>query len=182
MIRIFGAFLIIASLGCVSGAKAASINVKCAMNEDRVWVYESVVDFNLAAKLKCGDPVEIIGRVKGYVKIETQAGVEGYVADSAFPKSALPPEPVEKPNDVESASVAALQQTYPPRTQMLLPLRQHRLPGCSLRPSRWRLRPSLRSPRVLRPQRLQQRLTSLLDELSPVRNQRSQLRPPNLNR
>jgi hypothetical protein len=108
MIRIFGAFLIIASLGCVSGAKAASINVKCAMNEDRVWVYESVVDFNLAAKLKCGDPVEIIGRVKGYVKVATQAGVEGYVADSAFPKSALPPEPVEKPNDVESASVAAL--------------------------------------------------------------------------
>ena len=108
MIRTLGAVLIVASLGCVSSAKAASINVKCAMNEDRVWVYESVVDFNLAAKLKCGEPVEIIGRVKGYVKVQTQAGVEGYVADSAFPKSALPPEPVEKPNDVESASVAAL--------------------------------------------------------------------------
>src|ERR1700723_2759627 len=108
MIRTLGAVLIVASLGCVSSAKAAIINVKCAMNEDRVWVYESVVDFNLAAKLKCGEPVEIIGRVKGYVKVQTQAGVEGYVADSAFPKSALPPEPVEKPNDVESASVAAL--------------------------------------------------------------------------
>ena len=108
MIRTLGAVLIVASLGCVSNAKAASINVKCAMNEDRVWVYESVVDFNLAAKLKCGEPVEIIGRIKGYVKIQTQAGVEGYVADSAFPKSALPPEPVEKPNDVGSASVAAL--------------------------------------------------------------------------
>lgn len=108
MIRTLGAVLIVASLGCVSSAKAASINVKCAMNEDRVWVYESVVDFNLAAKLKCGEPVEIIGRIKGYVKVQTQAGVEGYVADSAFPKSALPPEPVEKPNDVGSASVAAL--------------------------------------------------------------------------
>src|SRR3984957_1250697 len=108
MIRTLGAVLIVASLGCVSSAKAASINVKCAMNEDRVWVYESVVDFNLSAKLKCGEPVEIIGRVKGYVKVETQSGVEGYVADSAFPKSALPPEPVEKPNDVGSASVAAL--------------------------------------------------------------------------
>jgi hypothetical protein len=108
MIRTLGAVLIVASLGCVSSAKAASINVKCAMNEDRVWVYESVVDFNLAAKLKCGEPVEIIGRIKGYVKVQTQGGVEGYVADSAFPKSALPPEPVEKPNDVESASVAAL--------------------------------------------------------------------------
>jgi hypothetical protein len=108
MIRTLGAVLIVASLGCVSSAKAASINVKCATNEDRVWVYESVVDFNLAAKLKCGEPVEIIGRIKGYVKVQTQAGVEGYVADSAFPKSALPPEPEEKPNDVESASVAAL--------------------------------------------------------------------------
>lgn len=115
MIRTLGAVLIVASLGCVSSAKAASINVKCAMNEDRVWVYESVVDFNLAAKLKCGEPVEIIGRIKGYVKVQTQAGVEGYVADSAFPKSALPPEPVEKPNDVESASVAALaHHTAPP--------------------------------------------------------------------
>jgi hypothetical protein len=108
MIRTLGAFLIVAGLGCVPGAKAAGTNVKCAMNEDRVWVYESVVDFNLAAKLKCGEPVEIIGRVKGYVRVQTQAGVEGYVADSSFPKSALPPEPVEKPNDVGSASVAAL--------------------------------------------------------------------------
>jgi hypothetical protein len=108
MIRTLGAVLIVASLGCVSSAKAAGTNVKCAMNEDRVWVYESVVDFNLAAKLKCGEPVEIIGRVKGYVKVQTQAGVEGWVADTAFPKSALPPEPVEQPNDVQSASVAAL--------------------------------------------------------------------------
>ena len=115
MNRTLGAFLIIASVGCAPGAKAGGTNVKCAMNEDRVWVYESVVDFNLAAKLKCGEPVEIIGRVKGYVKVQTQAGVEGYVADSAFPKSALPPEPVEKPNDVESASVAALaHHTAPP--------------------------------------------------------------------
>src|ERR1700677_4598841 len=115
MSRTLGAFLVVASLACVSSARAGSTNVKCAMNEDRVWVYESVVDFNVAAKLKCGDPVEITGRVKGYVKIQTQAGVEGYVADSAFPKSALPPEPVEAPHDVESASVAALaHHTAPP--------------------------------------------------------------------
>ena len=108
MSRTLAAVLILIGLGCIPNAQAAGTNVKCAMNEDRVWVYESVVDFNLAAKLKCGEPVEIIGRVKGYVKVETQSGVEGYVADSAFPKSALPPEPVEKPNDVGSASVAAL--------------------------------------------------------------------------
>lgn len=108
MSRTLGALLIVASLAGFSSARAAGTNVKCAMNEDRVWVYESVVDFNLAAKLKCGEPVQIIGRIKGYVKVQTQSGVEGYVADTAFPKSALPPEPEEKPNDVGSASVAAL--------------------------------------------------------------------------
>jgi hypothetical protein len=116
MSRTLGALLIVASLGCIPSAKAAGTNVKCAMNEDRVWVYESVVDFNLAAKLKCGEPVQIIGRIKGYVKVQTQAGVEGYVADSALPKSALPPEPEEKPNDVQSASVAALAHHAPPPT------------------------------------------------------------------
>ncbi|HEY0703392.1 MAG TPA: SH3 domain-containing protein [Candidatus Acidoferrales bacterium] len=108
MSRTLAAVLICIGLGCIPSAKAAGTNVKCAMNEDRVWVYESVVDFNLAAKLKCGDPVEIIGRIKGYVKVQTQSGVEGYVADTAFPKSALPPAPVEQPNDVNSASAAAL--------------------------------------------------------------------------
>jgi hypothetical protein len=108
MNRTFGALLIVAGFASVPGAQAAGTNVRCAMNEDRVWVYESVVDFNLAAKLKCGESVQIVGRVKGYVKIQTQAGVEGYVADSAFNKSALPPEPEEKPTDVQSASVAAL--------------------------------------------------------------------------
>jgi hypothetical protein len=108
MSRTLAAVLILIGLGCIPSAQAGGTNVKCAMNEDRVWVYESVVDFNLAAKLKCGEPVEIIGRVKGYVKVQTQSGVEGFVADGAIPKSALPPEPVEKPTDVGSASVAAL--------------------------------------------------------------------------
>jgi hypothetical protein len=108
MSRTLGAIVILASLGAAASSAKAGTNVKCALNEDRVWVYESVVDFNLAAKLKCGESVQITGRIKGYVKIQTQSGVEGYVADSAFPKSALPPEPVEKPNDVNSASIAAL--------------------------------------------------------------------------
>lgn len=83
-----------------------STNVKCGLNEDRVWVYENLDDFNLAAKLKCGDPVQVESRVKGYVKIQTADGTEGYVLDSALPKSALPPAPEEKPNTVEAASLA----------------------------------------------------------------------------
>jgi hypothetical protein len=107
MTRPLGFVLALFIVGSYSPAKAGgNTNVKCAPNEDRVWVYESLDDFNVAAKLKCGDPVQIVGRVKGYVKIETANGTDGYVLDSALPKSALPPEPEEKPNTVEAASLA----------------------------------------------------------------------------
>src|SRR5271155_1226844 len=100
-------FALVTLVVAVPSAKAGgTVNIKCAPNEDRVWVYESLTDFNVAAKLKCGDPVQIVERVKGYVKIQTASGTEGYVLDTAFPKSALPPAPVEKPNDVESAAAA----------------------------------------------------------------------------
>ena len=108
MTRTLGiSFALVTIAAAVPSAKAGgTVNIKCAPNEDRVWVYESLVDFNVAAKLKCGDPVQIVERVKDYVKIETANGTEGYVLDTSFPKSALPPAPVEKPNDVESAAAA----------------------------------------------------------------------------
>ena len=103
--EIFFALLVTAT-AVPSATAGGTVNIKCAPNEDRVWVYESLTDFNVAAKLKCGDPVQIVERVKGYVKIQTTNGTEGYVLDTSFPKSALPPAPVEKPNDVESAAAA----------------------------------------------------------------------------
>jgi hypothetical protein len=108
MIRTPGIFfaLLVTATAVPSAKAGGTVNIKCAPNEDRVWVYESLTDFNVAAKLKCGDPVQIVERVKGYVKIETASGTEGYVLDTSFPKSALPPAPVEKPNDVESAAAA----------------------------------------------------------------------------
>jgi hypothetical protein len=62
-----------------------SATMKCAASQDRVWVYESLGSFDVAAKLRCGEAVEIISRVKGFVKIHSAGGVEGYVPDSAFP-------------------------------------------------------------------------------------------------
>jgi len=107
MTRTPGIFFALFFIAAVPSAKAGgTVNIKCAPNEDRVWVYESLTDFNVAAKLKCGDPVQIVERVKDYVKIQTSDGTEGFVLDTSFPKSALPPAPVEKPNDVESAAVA----------------------------------------------------------------------------
>jgi hypothetical protein len=63
--------------------------VKCLANQDLVWVYDSLNSFDVQAKLKCGEVVEITSRVKGFVKIKSSNGAEGWVPDSAFP--GLPP-------------------------------------------------------------------------------------------
>lgn len=63
--------------------------VTCPVNEDRVWVYDSLTSFDVEAKLHCGDTVEIVSRVKGYVKVRIASGIVGYLPDSVFPD--LPP-------------------------------------------------------------------------------------------
>ncbi len=87
------------ALASAPPASASDIGaVKCAVNQDRVWVYESLNSFDVETRLKCGDTVEILSRVKGYVKIRTASGVEGYVPDSVFPDlPALPPDDSDKP-------------------------------------------------------------------------------------
>ena len=63
--------------------------VTCPANEDRVWVYDSLTTLDVEAKLHCGDTVQIVSRVKGYVKVRIASGVVGYLPDSVFPD--LPP-------------------------------------------------------------------------------------------
>jgi hypothetical protein len=83
-------FLILVALVSALPAWATDIaSVKCPVNQDRVWVYVSLSSFDVEAKLRCGETVEIVSRVKGYVQIRTANGVEGYVPDSVFP--GLPP-------------------------------------------------------------------------------------------
>jgi hypothetical protein len=71
-----------------SSAWANPVTLKCNSSHDQVWVYDSLNSFNVDAKLKCGQGVEIIERLSDYVKIRAQNGVEGYVPDSAV--SGLP--------------------------------------------------------------------------------------------
>ena len=71
-----------------TSAWASPATLKCNSNRDQVWVYDSLNSFNVDAKLKCGQGVEIIERLSDYVKIRAQNGVEGYVPDSAV--SGLP--------------------------------------------------------------------------------------------
>jgi hypothetical protein len=85
--KFFASGLTLGFLCCAFPARAAETSpILCGANEDRVWVYESLDSFDVSLKLKCGEPVEIIGRAKGYVKIRTSTGKEGYVPEKALPK------------------------------------------------------------------------------------------------
>jgi len=84
------AFLVFAGLWMQSAVFAGdTATVKCLANQDIVWVYDSLNSFDVQTKLKCGEVVEITSRVKGFVKIKSGNGAEGWVPDSAFP--GLPP-------------------------------------------------------------------------------------------
>jgi len=91
----------------VSAAPSGVETVKCSANQDRIWVYDSLTSFDVAAKIPCNDTVQIVSRVKGYVKIRTAGGLDGYVPDSTFPD--LPP--FQPQPDVVGASPAAVEST-----------------------------------------------------------------------
>jgi len=80
--------------------------LKCGVNEDRIWVYDSLNSFDVAMKLKCGEPVEILSREKGYVKIRIAGGREGYVEAKALPK----PPGAEEANQSSSEAQASQKQ------------------------------------------------------------------------
>jgi hypothetical protein len=101
--------LILILLGiCIAmPAQAAETSpLKCGVNEDRIWVYDSLNSFDVAMKLKCGEPVEILSREKGYVKIRIAGGREGYVEAKALPK----PPGTEEPNQSSSEAQASEKQ------------------------------------------------------------------------
>jgi hypothetical protein len=87
MVRKAHSFLLIFGMVIISflaeSASARPATLKCNSNRDQIWVYDSLNSFNVDAKLKCGEGVEIIERVPNYVKIRAQNGVEGYVPDTA---------------------------------------------------------------------------------------------------
>ncbi|MGC2280615.1 MAG: hypothetical protein WA603_11400, partial [Candidatus Acidiferrales bacterium] len=71
-------YLLVAGLLAVSvwgaSASANSATLKCNSQRDQIWVYDSLSDFDVAAKLNCGEAVEVVGRVDGYAKIRAQNG------------------------------------------------------------------------------------------------------------
>jgi hypothetical protein len=108
-IRVLTLFL---AAGAAASAFAGdSASVKCGPNQERVWVYDSLTSFDVATKLKCNESVAIIGRVKGYVKVHTQEGTEGFVPDSAF--SNLPPFEDENDKQKTMTQIAAWRSVKP---------------------------------------------------------------------
>jgi len=104
----------VAALWLASSARATDLAyVKCAVNQDRVWVYESLGSFDVEARLRCGAPVEILSRLRGYVKIRTESGVEGFVPDSALPDLPALPDQGEKPLASAAAQSSATRTSTP---------------------------------------------------------------------
>jgi hypothetical protein len=84
-IRFFSILFIALIVFLLAGsASANTATIRCVAQQDQVSVYDSLRTRGVEAKLKCGEEVEIIGRVKNYVKIRAQNGVEGYVPDNSF--------------------------------------------------------------------------------------------------
>jgi hypothetical protein len=103
--KLFAPGLTLVFLCCAFPARAAETSpIQCGANEDRVWVYESLDSFDVSMKLKCGESVEIIGRAKGYVKIRTSTGKEGYVPEKALPKPPETEENNQNPGQTQSSS------------------------------------------------------------------------------
>jgi hypothetical protein len=81
---------LLAGLGFAAPVFAApSVPVKCGANMERVWVYDDLGTMDVSARLRCGTPVDVIALEKGYVKVRTADGNEGYVPTDAIPASEL---------------------------------------------------------------------------------------------
>jgi hypothetical protein len=96
-------FLLVGAAAASPAFGGDSATMKCNATQDRIWVYDSLNSFDVSAKLKCGETVEITGRVKGYVKIRAANGTQGYVPDTTFPD--LPP--YVDPNDSQAGAPIA---------------------------------------------------------------------------
>ena len=101
-------FLLMVSLASVSllagSASANPTALKCNSHRDQIWVYDSLNRFDVEAKLNCGENVEVIERVDGYLKIRAQNGVEGYIPETSI--ADLPALEVRKDPALDVGTVA----------------------------------------------------------------------------
>jgi hypothetical protein len=133
MSRRMKVLLLLAGLcAAAMASRADTATVRCLANQDRVWVYDSLNSFDVQAKLKCGEVVEITSRVKGFVKIKTASGTEGWVPDSAFPE--LPPLPDDKDRPAGGLPLAPRSRTNAVNRPLVAAVNQPSAPASSPAP------------------------------------------------
>jgi hypothetical protein len=101
-------------------------NVKCPAKQDHVSVYSSVTTLDVAAQLRCGETVEIVSRVKGYVKIRTASGLEGYLPEGVLP-ALLPLDSKNQAGERNAGSVTPV--AAPANSARVLPVSEPAAPG-----------------------------------------------------
>jgi hypothetical protein len=105
IIRWFAIFAGVVIISLLAGnVSANTATVRCVAQQDQISVYDSLRTRGVEAKLKCGEEVEIIGRVQHYLKIRAQNGVEGYVPDNSL--AGPPAAVVHQDAAAKSSSVA----------------------------------------------------------------------------
>jgi len=109
---------LLAGLGFALPAVASpTVPVKCGANQEKVWVYGNLTTWDVNIRLKCGTSVSVEGLEKGYVKILTADGNEGYVPADAIPSSELAQleaaDPASAPAPVSAVATAAPMQRAP---------------------------------------------------------------------
>lgn len=90
---------------------ASPATLHCGPNDDRVWLYDSLTNFNVVERLDCGATVDVESRAPGYVKVRSADGQEGYVPLNALPELPPPPPGTDAngaPHQLTLAEAAAL--------------------------------------------------------------------------
>jgi hypothetical protein len=104
--------LILAGIGSVfflaGSASANTATVRCVSRQEQISVYDSLSTRGVEAKLKCGEQVEIIGRIQDYVKIRAQNGVEGYVPATLIAGLATSENREDQPSRISSPNTASI--------------------------------------------------------------------------
>ncbi|HWG58730.1 MAG TPA: SH3 domain-containing protein [Candidatus Acidoferrales bacterium] len=70
---------------CVSTPANQTATLKCADGANQVSFYASLSADKVASQLPCGEQVEVMRRDRGFVKVRTSQGSEGYVLASTLP-------------------------------------------------------------------------------------------------
>src|SRR5215831_2603184 len=78
-------FLLLVCGAALPASAAPNAPLKCGANQEKVWVYDNLKTFDVAARLNCGTSVELIALENGFVRVRTNNGSEGYVPAENLP-------------------------------------------------------------------------------------------------